>query len=322
MENTVFLSLCIPTYNRATYLKRCLESIVKQVGNNNEVEIIISDNVSDDDTSTIGAYFEKNFTNVKYFRNDTNIGGDRNFIQALKRGNGQYLKLLNDYIEYKDGCALKMLQIVKDFSKNREIIFFANGVSYLKKREFHYSENLDEFLPICSFHSQWISTIGFWREDFETMIGYYQFKTKSFYQTELLFENFALGKKAVTYSRQIYISHPVQNKKIAFNFFDTFINGYFNTIIRGLKKEKKIADSTYKKEENRFFSEWVFSWYKKVRLKKNHNSEIDGRGAESIIFNTFKYSPIFYLHLLYLPFYLIGFYFKKLIGYYKPAGQS
>lgn len=317
MSAEIFLSICIPTYNRSSYLDTCLQSIVKQVGNNNEVEIVISDNVSNDKTSEIGELYSRNYSNVRYFRNETNIGGDRNFIQVLKHGNGKYLKLLNDYGEFKDGGALKMLEIVKSHAENKEILYFANGVSYLRKKDFYHSKDLDEFLRVCSFHSQWILTIGFWKNDFKTMMSYYQFKTKSFFQTELLFENFNLGKKAVTYSRAIIISNDVLNKKTGFNFFDVFINSYFNTIIVGLKNEKRISKSTYRKEKNKFFADWVFPWYKKVRIKKNHSIEIDGKNAESIIFKTFKYSPIFYLYLLYLPFYMIGFYVKKIIRYFK-----
>lgn len=317
MVPDIILSLCIPTYNRAAYLDKCLRSIVKQVGNNAEVEVLISDNVSDDNTRAVSEAYVQQFENVKYFRNETNIGGDRNFLRVLKLGKGKYLKLLNDYAEFKDGCVLKMVEIVKAHSENKEILFFANGVSYLKKKDFYYSKDLDEFLRVCSFNSQWISNIGFWNDDFNTMISYYQFKTKSFFQTELLFENFNLGKKAITYTRQILIFSHVHNKTTPKNFFDTFINSYFNTIIGGLKNEKRISKSTYNKEKNKFFSDWVFSWYKKVRIKKDHNAQIDDVGAETIIFNTFKYSPIFYLYLLYLPFYLIGFYFKRMIRYFK-----
>lgn len=319
MASDIILSICIPTYNRASYLDKCLRSIVSQVGNNTEVEVLISDNVSEDNTRAVSEAYTREFKNVKYFRNEINIGGDRNFLRVLSLGKGKYLKLLNDYAEFKDGCVLRMLDIVKQYSESKEILFFANGVSHLRKKDFYYSQNVNEFLRVCSFQSQWISTIGFWNEDFKIMIEYYQFKTKSFYQTELLFENFNLGKKAVTYSRQILIFSHVHNKKLGFNFFDTFINSYFNTIIGSLRKEKRISNSTYLKEKNRFFSTWVFSWYKKVRIKKNHNAEINAKGAEAIIFNTFKDSPIFYLYLLYLPFYLIGFYFKKMIRYFKQA---
>jgi hypothetical protein len=290
---------------------------VKQAGNNEEVEIIIADNVSDDKTQEVVASYTSKYKNVRYFRNETNIGGDNNFLRVLKLGNGKYLKLLNDYVEFKDGCVLKMLEIVKGHCENKEVLFFANGVSYLKKKDFYQTDGLDEFLGVASYWSTWIAAIGFWRDDYNTMMNYYQFKTKSFLQTELLFENFNLGNKAVTYSRQIYKFNEVQNKKVGFNFFDTFISSYFNTIIQGLRRESRISGRAYRKEENRFFSQFVFSWYKKVRIKKNHNSEINGRGAEAIIFKTFKYSPIFYLHLLYLPFYLLGFYFKKLIRYFK-----
>lgn len=317
MPTETLLSLCIPTFNRDSYLSICLESIVKQVGNNDEVEIIISDNASDDNTNDVVNRYFNNYRNVKYFRQDTNIGGNANIVQVLKYGKGKYLKLLNDYGGFKDGGALKMLEIVKAHLENKEILFFANGVSYLRKKDFYYSKDLDEFLRVCSFQSQWILTIGFWKDDFETMMNYYQFKTKSFFQTELLFENFNLGKKAVTYTREIFKLSQIYNKKTGFNFFDVFINSYFNTIIVGLKNEKRISKSTFRKEKNRFFTDWVFSWYKKVRLKKNHNTEIDDKGTESIIFNTFKYSPIFYLYLLYLPFYMIGFYIKKMIRYFN-----
>lgn len=317
MVSDIILSICIPTYNRAAYLNKCLQNIVNQVGNNPLVEIVISDNVSDDNTQEVSESYATKFENVKYFRNETNIGGDRNFIRVLKLGKGKYLKLLNDYAEFKDGCALKMLEIIKNHLQNKEILFFANGASFLQKKDFYYSKDLDEFLRVCSFQSQWILTIGFWKDDFNLMMNYYQFKTKSFYQTELLFENFNLGKKAVTYTREIFTFNQVNNKKTGFNFFDVFINSYFNTVIVGLKNEKRISKSTFRKEKNRFFSDWVFNWYKKVRIKKNHNTEIEGKGAESIIFNTFKDSPIFYLYLLYLPFYMIGFYIKKIIKYFK-----
>jgi abequosyltransferase len=65
----ILLSVCIPTYNRDTYLEKCLQSIVKQVGNNPQVEVIISDNVSNDNTPDVCEGFVRQFDNVKYFVN-------------------------------------------------------------------------------------------------------------------------------------------------------------------------------------------------------------------------------------------------------------
>jgi glycosyltransferase involved in cell wall biosynthesis len=317
MVTDIILSICIPTYNRAIYLEVCLESIVKQVGNYQEVEIIISDNLSTDNTREVATFYSNKYNNVKYFRNENNIGGDKNFIQALKRGNGQYLKLLNDYLGFKDNGALKMLEIVKTHAETKEVLFFANGLSYLKKKDFHYSYNLNEFLRICSYWSTWIGSFGIWKEDFWWMIDTYAFQTQSFIQTELLFETVIRKKKAVTYSKEIFISQEVVNKQTGYNFFDLFINTYLNKIIVGLMTNKKITYWTYLHEKNRFFTDFIFKWYKKIKIKKDHSIDFDSKGMESVIFKTYRYSPIFYQYLLYLPFYMIGFYVKKMFKFFK-----
>ena len=56
------LSICIPTYNRAEILDKSLESITKQdiFQKTDEVEIIVSDNCSQDNTHNIvHKYIEK-----------------------------------------------------------------------------------------------------------------------------------------------------------------------------------------------------------------------------------------------------------------------
>ena len=58
-ENSFLLSVCIPTFERASFLKETLESIVSDPVflENNKVEIVISDNVSKDDTKEVSRKF-------------------------------------------------------------------------------------------------------------------------------------------------------------------------------------------------------------------------------------------------------------------------
>ena len=55
MEKEQYLvSICIPTYNRAPYLKKCLDSLVCQPEfQQGLVEIVVSDNASTDDTEKV-----------------------------------------------------------------------------------------------------------------------------------------------------------------------------------------------------------------------------------------------------------------------------
>ncbi len=76
----VNLSICIPTYNRSEYLRECLTSIVTSAnGHERNIEIVISDNASEDNTAAIVKEFQKRVPYIRYHRNPNNIGGELNF---------------------------------------------------------------------------------------------------------------------------------------------------------------------------------------------------------------------------------------------------
>ena len=59
------LSICIPTYNRAALLKKTLDSIVNQKRfiDTDDVEIIISDNCSQDNTEKLSMLYVHRYKN-------------------------------------------------------------------------------------------------------------------------------------------------------------------------------------------------------------------------------------------------------------------
>ena len=92
-----FLSFCIPTYNNANELRATLDSILMQIGkSDHQFEIIISDNCSVDQTELICKEFCRNYSFIKYFRNEINIGPGKNIFNALKNATGDFLWLLGD----------------------------------------------------------------------------------------------------------------------------------------------------------------------------------------------------------------------------------
>ena len=97
--NQPIISICIPTYSRAENLKECLDGFVCQFKNQDisrQVEIIVSDNASEDNTREVVEEFQKQYSNIKYFRNDTNIGSSKNFLSALNKASGKYVWLFGD----------------------------------------------------------------------------------------------------------------------------------------------------------------------------------------------------------------------------------
>lgn len=86
------LSICIPTFNRGEYIKSTLDSIIKQCSEN--VEIVISDNASTDNTDLIVKEYIDKFKNIKYIRQKSNLGADLNFLEVVKCASGEYCWLL------------------------------------------------------------------------------------------------------------------------------------------------------------------------------------------------------------------------------------
>lgn len=99
MDNKPLLSICIPTYNRVLCLQQCLESITEQFKNPlilKNVEVVISDNASTDDTENLVKKYQEKFPNILYHKNIENIGIDRNILTVTEKANGNYVWLLGD----------------------------------------------------------------------------------------------------------------------------------------------------------------------------------------------------------------------------------
>lgn len=90
---TPLVSIGIPTYNRAnSYLKQALQSAVNQIYQN--IEIIVSDNCSSDDTESVVKEFRD--PRIRYYRQSKNIGAVPNCNFCLEQSQGKYFLALYD----------------------------------------------------------------------------------------------------------------------------------------------------------------------------------------------------------------------------------
>jgi abequosyltransferase len=90
------LTIAIPTFNRAKLLRGLLETLFDQLSPEPNVELIVSDNASTDQTPVLVHQFQERGMRIRYLRNDANIGLDANFLQCFNESKGKYLWLLGD----------------------------------------------------------------------------------------------------------------------------------------------------------------------------------------------------------------------------------
>lgn len=90
------LSICIPTYNRAPFLRFLLATFVHQKALHFSYEIVISDNASTDDTTAVVEEFATQGLPIKYYKREVNGGGWPNLANAYQHASGQYSLYLAD----------------------------------------------------------------------------------------------------------------------------------------------------------------------------------------------------------------------------------
>lgn len=89
IQPLVSIALC--TYNGEAYIKQQLDSITDQSYTN--LEIIICDDASVDDTIKIIEEYRAKEPRIKIFRNDKNIGYNKNFEKAFSLCSGDYIAI-------------------------------------------------------------------------------------------------------------------------------------------------------------------------------------------------------------------------------------
>lgn len=88
------LTVAIPTYNRANYLSKTLDSILLQA--HSQVEIVISNNGSDDETEDVLKQYSDLYTNIRVCGFSQNLGIDQNIVNVIKNSKGEYVHLCSD----------------------------------------------------------------------------------------------------------------------------------------------------------------------------------------------------------------------------------
>ena len=86
------ISIVIPTRNRAIYLKHCIETCLSS--NDPDIEVIVSDNNSVDQTQSVVASFSD--TRLHYYHTGVDLSMRQNFEFALDKATGDYIFFIGD----------------------------------------------------------------------------------------------------------------------------------------------------------------------------------------------------------------------------------
>jgi abequosyltransferase len=109
--NVVRLSICIPTYNFGEFIGETLESILTQAGN--EVEVVIGDGASTDNTEEVVKRYQSRFPNLFYYRFNKKGGIDLDLAKTVELSRGDYCWLMSSDDVLKPTAVQRVLSEIK-----------------------------------------------------------------------------------------------------------------------------------------------------------------------------------------------------------------
>jgi glycosyltransferase involved in cell wall biosynthesis len=151
------VSAIIVTYNRATFLKEAIDSVLAQTyfqKNHDDWELLIIDDGSTDGTRKLGSSYCHQYKNISYhYSEHRGVSQARNFGLNLSRG--EFIGFLDsDDLWLKDKVQVQ-LSYLKAFPEAlfclTEEIWIRNGcrVNQAKKHQKYSGFILDKVLPLC-----------------------------------------------------------------------------------------------------------------------------------------------------------------------------
>ncbi|BAH08254.1 glycosyltransferase [Clostridium kluyveri] len=113
------LTVVIPCYNSAAYMDRAIESLL--IGDEN-LEILIVDDGSSDNTSIIADEYEKKYPNIIHTIHKENGGHGDAINTGLKYSKGIYFKVLDSDDWFDKNSLKKVLDILKNMINNSKTL--------------------------------------------------------------------------------------------------------------------------------------------------------------------------------------------------------
>lgn len=257
--NKPLLSICIPTYNRAEYLKNSIESIICQDEfKNKQVEIVIADNASTDNTESVARPYAKRYGNIFYYRNEKNINND-NFPFVLSKGNGILRRLCNDTLCFEAGALKYICDVVRKYEQTKPYICWLGS----KGRSDIERMNFSKGIKTASYWITAIACFSIWDNECDGI-------EKDTYGTELMLwqvrktlelsaekDNMVLINKALTSTQNVY------KKDVSYGLYHVFFENYFTLLNPYFESGKLTEDDKNYLEKDlllNFFLDWCVKW--------------------------------------------------------------
>lgn len=122
------IDILIPTFNRSKFLIKNLRNITDIIETNglkNDINVIVSNNNSSDDTADQLSWFKiqnADNINMSYFNQKENIGAEKNILFLVGKSSSKYYMFLGDDDYFDSNYMLEVVKIIRKFKNIMAIV--------------------------------------------------------------------------------------------------------------------------------------------------------------------------------------------------------
>lgn len=302
--NNLKISIILPVYNSEKTISRTIKSIINQTYKN--IELIIINDGSTDNSGKICKEFASNFNIIKYIEIENNgVSNARNL--GIQNATGEFIMFIDSDDEYYTNTVEKVVQEIEKNSNLQQVVFSydrihidTNKIKKMTTENLEIVNGIDKNLFIeklqkaCLFNQIWnkafkrdflvnngiqFDTNVSSGEDYKFNIQYIDFVNNSLYIDEILYKYYSgeEGLSLKTGPEKIYVKldNLKEHRRLyeKMNYNTTYIdNNYVYTCLSGLTAMKIKNDSKKTRENiNRYINNEEIN-NELLRIKKRSNS--------------------------------------------------
>lgn len=135
-ENGTRLSICMPTFNRASHIERQLSFILEEARPylGSEIEILVSNNASPDETDRVIREIERKAGGgFSYTLQPENIGAVPNVHFLIKKAKGKYVWVVGDDDVLRSGTLTRVVSLLEQYGSGDLGAVFLGAVDDYKR---------------------------------------------------------------------------------------------------------------------------------------------------------------------------------------------
>ena len=142
------ITFCVPSYNSEAYMHKCIDSLLK--GNHDDIEIIIVNDGSKDNTGAIADKYHEQYPDVVKVVHQENGGHGSGVLAGIREGTGLYYKVVDSDDWANEEALLKLLDTIRTHIKEDKSpdCYFVNYVFENVILNETYTAKVTKFFPV------------------------------------------------------------------------------------------------------------------------------------------------------------------------------